>query len=91
MTEAYITRAEFERALDRVEARWIGKADQVLDAVSDLKANMNGQFSRQGEILMRHDTSIGVLNDRSGRDMGARLGAGFGAIVATIAAFLSAR
>lgn len=85
MTEDYISRGEFERALDRVEGRMSDKSNDVLNAISDLKASMNGQFARQGEILSRHETSIGILQDRSGRDTSARVAAGLGALLAAAA------
>jgi len=86
--ESFISRGEFERALDRVEARMSEKSNDVLDAISDLKASMNGQFAAQGALISRHEADLRVLQDRSGRDTGARIAAGLGGLIALIAGAL---
>jgi hypothetical protein len=91
MDADYITRLEVERAFDRVEGRMSEKADAVLAAVRDLKLSMNGQFSAQGALIQRHERALGILEDRSGRDVTARVSAGAGGVIALIAWYFGIR
>lgn len=82
-----ITRAEVERAFDRVEGRMQHKQDEILRAVADLKLAMNGQFAAQGALLSKHDGDIRILNDRSGRDNSARLTGAAAMLLAALASY----
>ena len=91
--EDFIKRPEHERAFDRLEVRLDSSRDEILAAVRDLKATMNGQFARQVEVnarysdvLGRHGSDIAVLQDRGVRDMPARWGAVVSALIGTVAA-----
>jgi len=84
----FVNRDEHERSLDRVERRFMDGKEEILRAVSDLKASMNGQFARQGEIISRHDRDLGILQDRSGRDNTARVYAAIGGFIALVAGYL---
>lgn len=89
------SRAEMTSALHRLEDRMSDSRDEILEAVRDLKATMNGQFSKQAELNVRHTTILGrygadiaVLQDRGSRDNTARWAAvGSGAMAAVAAWF----
>lgn len=82
-----ITRAEVERAFDRVEGRMQHKQEEILKAVADLKLAMNGQFAAQGVILTQHERAIGILQDRAGRDNSARLTGAAAMLLAALASY----
>lgn len=79
-----VSQAEFNRAVNSLEDR----GDDILTAIRDLKQSMNGQFSKQGDLLSAHAARISVLEDRGSRDTGARWGAGIGTLLAIISAIL---